>query len=496
MALKDIQDLAAAVQSSTPIIAIESFEEKRALELIVKASKASKKPAYRWSTTEGLSRVGLNIDYGSQKDSRDPIDLISCIKDIREPSIIVVCDAHPYLDKHYSNQPLFVRGLKDIAQGWRSIHHKIVLLSHKVSLPAELSRSAMQFKLSLPSKAETLNIIKEEAKKWSRDNKGQRIKTDPGVLERAVNNLQGMTYDDTRALARGMLQDGAISDCDLPEVNRMKYQLMDMDSVLSFEYDTESFSNVAGLSVLKQWLAHRKTSFLDIDDGDTPKGVMLLGVQGAGKSLAAKAIAGAWGCALMRLDFAALYNKYIGETERQLREALAQAEAMSPCVLWIDEIEKGLAQGSDEGTGRRTLGTLLTWLSEHNAQVFLVATSNDIQTLPPELIRKGRLDEIFFVDLPTPSVREEIFKIHLSKRSLKVSDYSLSQLAELSEGFSGAEIEQAVISALYKAKAMDKNCDQEVIEHALVETRPLSVVMAEQVAALRNWAADRTVNAD
>jgi SpoVK/Ycf46/Vps4 family AAA+-type ATPase len=220
-------------------------------------------------------------------------------------------------------------------------------------------------------------------------------------------------------------------------------------------------------------------------------------VQGCGKSLAAKAIAGGFGVPLVRLDFGTLYNKYQGETEKNLREALASTELLSPCVLWIDEIEKGLAGGGDDGgVSRRVLGYLLTWMAERKAKVFVVATANAVQELPAELLRKGRFDEIFFVDLPSASVRGEIFALHLARRQLDPANFDLPALAAASDGFSGAEIEQTIVSALYDA-AGNGNCpDQATLLHALQQTRPLSVLMREQVEALRAWAQGRCVAAD
>jgi SpoVK/Ycf46/Vps4 family AAA+-type ATPase len=220
-------------------------------------------------------------------------------------------------------------------------------------------------------------------------------------------------------------------------------------------------------------------------------------VQGCGKSLAAKAVAGGFGVPLVRLDFGTLYNKYHGETERNLRESLKHAEQLAPCVLWADEIEKGLASGdNDDGVSRRVLGYLLTWMAERREAVFLVATANQVQELPAELLRKGRFDEIFFVDLPCDTARIDIFAIHLRKRKLNPDDFDLRALAVSANGFSGAEIEQAVVSAQYAANAEKAAVAQAHLERALRETRPLSVLMAEQVAALREWAKDRTVSAD
>jgi len=272
---------------------------------------------------------------------------------------------------------------------------------------------------------------------------------------------------------------------------------MDMEGVLSYEYSTEHFSNVGGLHNLKEWLSQRQQAFLSPDVmSDIPKGILLLGVQGSGKSLAAKSVAGLWGLPLLRLDFGALYNKFYGESEKNLREALKLAELMSPCVMWFDEIEKGVAkQGNDDGTSQRVLGALLTWMAERKKPVFIVATSNDISRLPPELIRKGRLDEIFFVDLPDYKTREDIFAIHLVKRKKDTAEFDVALLAEAADGFSGAEIEQVIVAALYTAMAQEKPLNTASLLHEIARTRPIAVVMAEEISALREWAKDRTVSA-
>ncbi|MGD8672638.1 MAG: AAA family ATPase, partial [Thiogranum sp.] len=272
----------------------------------------------------------------------------------------------------------------------------------------------------------------------------------------------------------------------------------DQGGALSFELDTAAFGDVGGLDRLKRWLLQRREVFLEPDSTlDPPRGILLVGVQGGGKSLAAKAVAGLWQLPLLRLDFGTLYNKFFGETERNLRSSLATAEAMAPCVLWVDEIEKAIASGDyDSGTSKRVLGTLLTWMAERRAPVFLVATANRIDNLPPELVRKGRLDEIFFVDLPDTPTRLKIFEIHLAKRDHAPHDFELMRLATASEGFSGAEIEQAVVAGLYLAREQGEKLTTAHLLTELAQTRPLSVVMAEQLAALRAWAAQRTVPAN
>ena len=276
--------------------------------------------------------------------------------------------------------------------------------------------------------------------------------------------------------------------------------MLNRRGALQFEYDTARFSDVGGLARLKKWLTQRRPAFerdITASHLDAPKGILLLGIQGCGKSLAAKATAGIFGVPLLRLDFGAIYDKYHGETERKLRESLKTADVMSPCVLWIDEIEKGIAgRGGETGTSQRVLGTFLTWMAERKSQVFIVATANDISTLPPELVRKGRFDEIFFVDLPGPKIRAAILAIHLTNRKQALGNFDIDGLAKAMEGFSGAEVEQAVVSALYAAHAKNQPLVTEHISEEIGQTRPLSVVMREKIATMRDWAAGRTVPCD
>jgi SpoVK/Ycf46/Vps4 family AAA+-type ATPase len=316
-----------------------------------------------------------------------------------------------------------------------------------------------------------------------------------------IRNLSGLPDTDTERLARNAIfQDGAISCSDVREVMQARYELLNTGGILQFEYETAGFSDVGGLARLKEWLVRRRPAFDGSADArhlDVPKGVLLIGVQGCGKSLAARATAGIFAVPLLRLDFGALYNKYHGETERNLRESLRMADVMSPCVLWIDEIEKGLAgRGGETGTTQRVLATFLTWLAEKNQRVFVAATANDIQALPPELVRKGRFDEIFFVDLPRPANRVEILRIHLERRGQAPDAIDITRVAEAAEGFSGAELEQVVAAALYAAHAQKTQLATRHLLDEIRDTRPLSVVMAEDIAALRQWAERRTVPCD
>ena len=492
--MPDLVDLEIMMQSRVPLIVIETFEEPRALDLIKLAGIKQNKPVFVWSITEGVQRVDLAHSVAEHLTT-EPDSALAHIKQNGRAGVYVLCDFHPFLQDHPKN----VRLLKEIAMRHDDHHHTLILLSHALSIPPEIRRYCGRMDLSLPSDEQLMHLVKEEASVWSHQNRGMKVKTDSKTLTKLVANLRGLTFSDARRLARGAIfDDGAITDTDLPELNRAKFELLGMDGVLSFEYDTSSFAEVGGLVGLKQWLTKRREHFLNPQPGvDAPKGVLLLGVQGGGKSLAAKAVAGMWGVPLLRLDFSALYNKYIGETEKNLRESLAMADTLSPCVLWLDEIEKALSvDASDNGTSKRLLGALLTWMAERKQPVFLVATSNDISSLPPELVRKGRMDEIFFVDLPTETVRREIFAIHLRKRFHDPDRLDLDALARSCAGFSGAEIEQAVVSGLYRCQAEAVELDTQHLLEEVACTQPLSVVMGEKLAALREWAQGRTVAAD
>ena len=450
-------------------------------------------PLFRWSVTDGLQR--LDIDLEPQLHNSEPDDVLKHIRAVSKPGIYALLDFHPYLEN-----PVTVRLIKDICIRYPEVPRQLVLISHEIGLPSELEGYAARFDMALPTEEERAAIVERVSKEYAAEHPGKSVQLDPKAYNLLIKNLAGLTDSGTERLARNAIfVDGAISKSDLPDVMQAKYELLNRGGILQFEYDTARFADVGGLDRLKQWLAQRRAAFAGTGPPahlDQPKGILLIGIQGCGKSLAAKAIAGVFGLPLLRLDFAALYNKYHGETERNLRESLKTADVMAPCVLWIDEIEKGLAgRGGETGTTQRVLGSFLTWMSEKSAQVFVVATANDIAALPPELVRKGRFDEMFFVDLPRTAVREVILTIHLRNREQAPSSFDIKQLAAATKGFSGAEIEQAVVSALYAAHAQKSNLTTSHVLEEINRTRPLSVVMKEKVSALRRWAADRTVAA-
>lgn len=492
---KDERDLELLIGSSVPIIAIETHEESRAMALLARCARRRSLPLLRWSLTGGLQDPNAS---SARPKTQDPAEALRAVSRDLQASVIAWLDLHPFL-----SNPLIVRRMKEIAADYDRIARTQVLLGHQAVIPPEIEKLTVRFALSLPDKDTILALVKAEVAAWQRRNGGAELKGEREVLDLMVRHLAGLTEVDVRRLVRHAFDDdGLLQRDDLARLVEQKHAMLARDSVLSLEIETARFADVAGLKRLKAWVERRRAAFLDEADAgalDVPKGIMLLGVQGCGKSLAAKAVAGTWGVPLMRLDMGALYDKFLGETERNLREALKAADAMAPCVLWIDELEKGVATGgttSDGGESRRLLGTLLTWMAERKTRVFIVATSNDIEALPPELVRKGRLDEIFFVDLPDASSREEIFRIHLKRRGVDNAAFDLGALAARSEGFSGAEIEQAVIAAMYEANANKVALAPIHIENEIGRTRPLSVVMAERIAYLRAWARGRTVMAD
>jgi hypothetical protein len=454
--MTDRHDLQLVLTSGAPIVVIQTSDEARFLEMLtdiaVSSPKAGYRPLFRWSITDGLQRLDLDLE--PQRHNSNPQEVLGHIRAVSKPGIYALLDFHPFL-----TEPVNTRLLKDIAIGAQSSSVSILLVSHRIDLPPELEGFSAQFELKLPDLNARAAIVDGLVEEYRNAYPGRRVTIDPKAVHMLVQNLGGLSRADTEQLARNAIyHDGAISADDIPDVMQAKYRLLNRGGLLSFEHDTAEFDDIAGFRNVKVWLKQRAFAFSDDrpEGLDAPKGILLLGVQGCGKSLAAKAAASALGAPLLRLDLGALYNKYHGETERNLRESLATAEVMSPCVLWLDEIEKGIASGdSDSGTSKRVLGSLLTWMAERKSHVLLVATANDIAALPPELVRKGRFDEIFFVDLPGPSHRAEILQIHLRKRKLPPETFDIATLVDASAGFSGAEIEQGIVFG-----AVRRACDE------------------------------------
>jgi len=490
--MDDSHDLELLLRSRVPLIIIETRDERRVARLFAGLAIRLAMPVMAWSATSGLQRI--DYDAAPQRHASEPQQALGQIKATGTPGIYLLMDFHPYLGDAYN-----IRLLKEIALAYETLGHTLVLVSHALDLPQELAGFSARFSLSLPDSRQLEAIIQKEAGDWSGAHNGNKVKTSQRTLDLIISQLRGLTATDARRIIRRIIHDdGAINKDDLERVTQARYQLLDSNGALSCEFDTGNFAEIGGLQNLKRWIRLRRHAFLEPDNTlDAPRGILLVGVQGGGKSLAAKAVAGMWSVPLLRFDVGTLYNKFHGESERNLREALQAAEAMAPCVLWVDEIEKAVASGdNDGGTSRRMLGTLLTWMAERKAPVFIVATANAIEHLPPELIRKGRLDEIFFVDLPDAGTRAEIFEIHLRKRAHQPADFDLSGLAGITAGFSGAEIEQSIVAATYLAREQNIALNTGHLRCEIEQTRPLSRVMAEPMTRLRHWARDRTVPAN
>lgn len=489
-------DVAALLAARTPVVVLETADEAGALELVVRAAThaagaRAALPVFRWSVTDGLRRVDVDLG-GAQLHNSDPPTLLRQVVDSIAPAVYVLLDLHPWFD-----DPLVVRLLKDAAQRPVGLRSTLVLVSHAVPVPAEIDHLAVRVPVAFPSLDERARIVDRTVQEWSRTT-GRVPHVDPRARDLLVQRLAGLSRTDVARFARGaVVDDGALTASDLPVVEHARFEALAADGVLSYEYATVQPGDVVGLDAVVRWTVLRRPAL----DGsaphlDAPRGVLLLGIQGCGKSLAARAAASILGVPLLRLDLAGVHDKYVGESERRLRAALAAADALAPCVLWVDEIEKAVATADgDGGSARRVLGTLLTWLADRRSRVFVAATANDISALPPELVRKGRFDEMFFVDLPTPDARAALLRLHAGRRGLTLDDGDLGPLVTTSEQFSGAEIEQAVVSATYVAHAHGVALDARAVADELRTTRPLAVVMAERVAALRAWAAPRTVPA-
>lgn len=486
----DQKDLITLIKSRTPIIVVETTDEARILSLIGNAAATTGQNMNRWNIASGLI-AGAN-NSAAAGGNMEPTEILLNIWNTKVAGIYVLIDFHPYM-----TEPRNVRLIKEIAQGAERYRQTLVFVSYRFDIPDELQIYTARFELRLPTDGEIIQLINGIAVRWSANNHTPPMVIPDELRTMLVKNMRGLSVQEVERVLQKTLTTHEITRDQIDDVLKAKYELLNKDGVLSYEQDTARFSDVGGVPNLKQWLLQRQPIFLGdktIPGIDMPKGILLLGIQGSGKSLAAKAVAGSWGVPLLRLDFGALYDKFIGETERKTRESLKMAERMAPCVLWFDEIEKGISlEDNDGGTSRRILSTLLTWMAERKSAIFMVATANDIESLPPELMRKGRFDEIFFVDLPDAETRKVIFSIHLKKRGLDPDNFDFTKLLPASEGFSGSEIEQAIVSGLYSCVGGAGVLTTELLLNALRATKPLSVVMAEQIRALRDWAHERTV---
>jgi ATP-dependent 26S proteasome regulatory subunit len=492
--VENLKDLKLLVRSRHPIVAITSFEEERVITLVERVASELQVPGYVWKATDGLRRFGTDQ---AIYETASPLKALQTLSTIRGDGIFLMLDLHRHLE-----DATLVRLLRDIASEFSRKQSALMLCSPDLELPAELGKSVVPFKLELPDLRE-LGLVVGRTLRDLALVYTLRLSLEKKDVRRVAEALRGLTLlEAERVLTRVVMEGLSLSAADLPKILSLKKDLIARDGVLEYYPQEESLQKIGGLENLKKWLKRRSAAFGEgaREHGlEPPKGILLLGVQGCGKSLCAKAVSSEWVQPLLRLDPGRLYDKFVGESEKNLRRALATAEAMAPCVLWIDEVEKGFSTeggDTDGGLSRRLLGTFLGWLQDRKAPVFVVATANDIESVPAELFRKGRFDETFFVDLPSEASRRQIFSIHLGRRKQDPDGFDLGRLGRAADGFSGAEIEQAVVSALYAAFAEKKPLGSEMLEAEIRSTVPLSRTYREKIAALRRWSSGRAVPAD
>jgi SpoVK/Ycf46/Vps4 family AAA+-type ATPase len=489
------EELDILVRAKYPILYIVSWEEKRIEQVLRQVAETRRKKLYGWTLTDGIH--ALDGYRGMVKDPTtcQPLRALDAIAASQESAIFVLKDFHPFLDDQHplGDQPVIVRRLRDITSNLRNSPKTLVILSPLLRFPPELEKDITVLDYALPTRDELEGSL-ERVIRSVREYGGTRLELTQEMREKVISAAQGLTCTEAEnAFAKSLVMTRSL---DLNVIVAEKKQIIRRSQILEYFEAEEDLSYVGGMALLKDWLAKRSLALSERARQfglPTPKGLLLLGVQGAGKSLVAKAIASQWQLPLLRLDLGRMFSWLVGSSEHNMRNALRMAESVSPCLLWLDELEKGLAgiassHLSDAGTTARVFGSFLTWMQEKTAPVFVVATSNDISILPPEALRKGRFDEIFFIDLPALDERREIFAIHLSRRGRDPQNFNLGRLARHSESFSGAEIEQAVISGLYDAfDAGRELIDQDILEN-LANSVPLSHTMEYQVNDLRNWA--------
>ena len=489
-----LADLELLLKSRQGLIVVDTLEEERVLTLLRLLSDRMTLPLFVWSRTKGLRRDGYdNAVYGTT----DPAQALAHMAGSTTFAIYHLSGFQTLLQ-----DPAHAERLRDVAALFERRPGAVVLSGDASDLPESLRRLAATVRLPPPDTTAYRTLLQRILRDMQRT--PVRVELGPDDEERLLAALRGLTLlEAEKVLTRAIVEDGRLGPADIAHVVHAKKQIVEREGVLEYYPAGEALAEVAGLDGLKRWLATRthivrapqKAAEFGLE---FPKGMLLVGVPGCGKSLCARAVAHEWGLPLLRLDPGALYNKYIGETEKNFRRACETAEKVAPCVLFIDEIEKAFASsgGDDGGVSQRVFGTFLSWMQERRAPVFTVATANDVHRLPPELLRKGRFDEVFFVDLPDAAGRAEILRVHLRRRNQDPARFDVEQVAAATVDFSGAELEQIVVSGLYAAFANQAPLGTDDLVREAGATRPLAHVMHEKVAALRAWAAERTVPAN
>ena len=513
------------INSSSPLVLIETVEELRALELVRGAAFDLQLPVFEWSVADGLVRyekkprtpgtgnyqvqdflapitqneVNIASGAGAILNTQEPAGVLAHIMTMTIDAVFVLKDFHRHLDS-----AIVSRRLREVAEASGECRRTLIITAPAVDLPPELQSQVEYLSLPLPDQTRLKQIVEECFNRLSKKMTLKR-KTVPADMDAIASNMRGLTEEEAeRAIAQAMVAAYALGPEIAGDVLRAKKEILRRSGMLEFIDCDESMAAIGGLENLKKWLSRRQGTWEPAAQAaglEPPRGVIILGVQGCGKSMCARAIAGEWRLPLVKFDTAAIYDKFVGETEKHIHKMFAVAEQLAPAVLWIDELEKVFAGSGpdsasvDAGVSSRLLGAFLGWMQDRKAPVFVAATCNNVMVLPPELIRKGRFDELFFVDLPNTAERQAIFQVQLARHQQTAADFNLQKLVAASHGFSGAEIEAAIKSAMYTAFADKKFMSTDLILAELAATVPLSATRAEDIANLRGWAQERAVQA-
>jgi SpoVK/Ycf46/Vps4 family AAA+-type ATPase len=553
-----LERLKVLINSSTPIIVMETSEETHAVNLVRSACNELNMATFEWSIADGLLRSGTHTPPEAQKTSlqaridqttmlaqagraytqmrtalspssaeadrlaramassmgpdggaaiastaiyntREPVQALANMESTTLEAVFILKDFHRHMD-----DPVVVRRLRDVGQKFATNRRTVIITAPEIAVPAELSTLVEYFDLPLPDRDCLRELIHDTFARLSKSYT-LKLQLDAAGVDAMSANLRGLTEEEAeRAISQALVTRYALCPESVTDVLEAKKQLLRHSGMLEFIEASDNMAAVGGLENLKHWLGQRRGAWEDSarEFGlEPPRGMIILGVQGCGKSLCARAVAGEWKLPLVKFDTSAVYDKFIGETEKRIRKVFQVAEGLAPCVLWIDELEKVFAgsgpdsASADAGVSSRLLASFLSWMQDRKAAVFVAATCNNVTVLPPELIRKGRFDELFFVDLPDQTERKQIFSIQLAKRKRNPADFDLDKVAAAAKGYSGAEIDAAVQGGLYAAYSEKKPLSTQSLLEALAQTVPLSTTRAEEIQTLRDWARTRAVRA-
>lgn len=496
MMKRDIVDeLELLVHSRYGLIFLETIEEDRAEQILNRLSRRMDIPLFIWTLSSGLCRSDAdNAIYGTG-------DVNQALSHIGASTLRAIYHFQGFIP--FLKDIGVVSGLKNSLKKEANLGGSIIITGMKPEIPDSLKPYASNLTLPLPDREDYIHLLNNTYNDL-KEKMPVTVEMTKQDMRELINNLQGLTLIEAKKiLTKAIVEDGRLSREDIEAVINAKKGIIEKEGLLEYYPAKEGIQDIADLAGLKEWLAKRKHFIINPEKAKSaglnfPKGVLLLGVPGTGKSLCAKAVAREWDLPLLKMDPSDLYSKYIGETEKKFKQAMQIAEKMSPLVLWVDEIEKAFASGGTEdgGVSMRVLGSFLSWMQDREGDVFVVATANDVSRLPPEMLRKGRFDEIFFVDLPDAPTRKEIARIHLKRRGYNTDKIDLDALSRAMDGFSGAEIEQVIISSIYTVFSNKGALSTELLLEEASKTCSLYKTRFEHIQALREWAKERTVLAN